>query len=779
MSLPDFSLQAELFSTAGLSTRLFAETDRYRLFGKVVYPALAAARPALEKCYCADNGRVALEPVLLLGVSVLQHLDGVPDRQALELLRYHAGWNFALNRQLGDPVFHPTSLVNFRQRLLDHDQSALGFTTVLEALEQAGLVSRQSRQRLDSTQMFGRVARMSRLDCVRESLRLALQELEPLVPSDRRPRFWLALWERYVESQVDYRASGETLARKLTEAGTDSWQVLQWLREPEQAPWATGVQAQLLARVFGEQFDVQVSQPTPVPVPREQLPLEPDELTAGPKAGESQESEPDAVEVPAAAKEVPLQEPELFVPSASDEPTAASVPKALPNVDESARSAAEPSLAEPTPLPAPAGPPQDKKELAFDPGQNLQESETTPAGLDEPFDVPASEPAPAPRDQAPREPDALGADPQAGESPAPPANSVAIQSVAKDAPGPLPEPEVLVPSASDEPTAASEPKVLPQRDQPVGRPAEPSPAEPTALATETVQPKDKKQLASDRVQNPHEPEATYAVKGQGNKKKEHVGYKIQVAESVSEAVLAPGEPTRNFLTGIVTHPAYQSDETGAVKMEAEQAAMGWDKPPVQYVDAAYVSAQELAKAAAEGRELIGPAPAAPENNEGRFTTEKFQIDVEARQAVCPAGKRNTQCSRLVEKQSDRVNFRFEWSTHCADCPLHPQCVAPQQKHRMIVVGEHHSALQARRQEQHTAAFKQRMKHRNGIEGTQSELVRGHGLRRARYRGLAKVKLQNYLIGAACNVKRWIRRQAWTLTQAVSASAAEVANAATV
>ena len=57
-----------------------------------------------------------------------------------------------------------------------------------------------------------------------------------------------------------------------------------------------------------------------------------------------------------------------------------------------------------------------------------------------------------------------------------------------------------------------------------------------------------------------------------------------------------------------------------------------------------------------------------------------------------------------------------------------------------------------------------MRHRNGIEGTQSELVRGHGLRWARYRGLAKAKLQNYFIGAACNIKRWLRRVAWELEQ---------------
>jgi transposase len=257
---------------------------------------------------------------------------------------------------------------------------------------------------------------------------------------------------------------------------------------------------------------------------------------------------------------------------------------------------------------------------------------------------------------------------------------------------------------------------------------------------------------------------------------EHVGYKVQVAESVSEAVLAPGEPTRNFILGIVTHPAHESDERGAVQMEQEQAQMGLEKPPVQYVDGAYVSAQQLAQAQAEGRELIGPAQPAPQKD-GRFSVEDFQINVEQRQAICPAGKTNTQCSRLEEAATGKVSYRFEFGTQCHDCPLRGQCLGPEQRHRTLVVGEHHTVLQARRREQRTEAFQQRMKHRNGIEGTQSELVRGHGLRWARYRGLAKVRLQNYFIGAACNVKRWIRREIWKLQQAASGAVAPVSAAA--
>ena len=40
------------------------------------------------------------------------------------------------------------------------------------------------------------------------------------------------------------------------------------------------------------------------------------------------------------------------------------------------------------------------------------------------------------------------------------------------------------------------------------------------------------------------------------------------------------------------------------------------------------------------------------------------------------------------------------------------------------------------------------------------------VRPAKYRGLAKVKRQNYFIGAACNVKRWLRREAWRIQQAL-------------
>jgi transposase len=81
-----------------------------------------------------------------------------------------------------------------------------------------------------------------------------------------------------------------------------------------------------------------------------------------------------------------------------------------------------------------------------------------------------------------------------------------------------------------------------------------------------------------------------------------------------------------------------------------------------------------------------------------------------------------------------------------------------QSHRTIVVGQYHELLQQQRRDQQTEQFKERMQPRNAIEATISELARAHGLRRSRYRGFAKVELQNLLIGTACNVKRWLRNR---------------------
>src|SRR6202043_2533454 len=181
-------------------------------------------------------------------------------------------------------------------------------------------------------------------------------------------------------------------------------------------------------------------------------------------------------------------------------------------------------------------------------------------------------------------------------------------------------------------------------------------------------------------------------------------------------------------------------------------------PTDLYVDGAYVSATRLHEAKDQGWELIGPAqPSA--NRVGlrsAYRIEAFNIDIAKRSARCPSGYLSTQCSRLEEAKRQKVSLRFEWSYHCRGCPLRSECVPAGQSHRTIVVGQYHDLLQQRRRHQQTEQFKERMQQRNAIEGTISELARAHDLRRSRYRGFAKVELQNLFIGTACNIKRWLR-----------------------
>src|SRR6516165_9464932 len=125
MSLPQFDVQGSLFESLGaIAPDLFKENDKYKLFARKVWPVLARCRQELAECYQTDNGRPGIEPVVLLGELIFQFLERVPDRQAVELVKYHLGWKLALNLKLSEEGFPPTTLVYFRQRLIEHAKSA-------------------------------------------------------------------------------------------------------------------------------------------------------------------------------------------------------------------------------------------------------------------------------------------------------------------------------------------------------------------------------------------------------------------------------------------------------------------------------------------------------------------------------------------------------------------------------------------------------------------------------------------------------------------------------
>ncbi len=528
MTLSARDPQRSFFEVSFLAENLFDERNPYELFRRKILPALEAQREKLEAMYCADNGRPPLDPVRVAGVTLLQFMEKAPDRQAVERLRLHLGWKHALDLAVNDAGFHPTSLVSFRQRLLEHQQNRIAFDALLQGLEGQGLIPRRGKQRLDSTPILGLVAHLSRLEKTRETVRLFLEMLERAGRLAALPG-GMALQERYLDSDVLWhKLSKETLAAKFQQTGQDLQALLAWVED--QKDLQSQEKTQLLQRVFAEQFEV------------------------------------------------------------------------------------------------------------------------TPAG----------------------------------------------------------------------------PAVRKGED-------------------------------SGTVQNPHDPEAQGAAKDP-DKTKAWVGYKVQIAETVaaeSTARKGPGEPTSQFLTEVTTTEAIVSDLEGRERLEQQQEKQGLGRADTLYVDTTYVTDDTLAQAAQEGRQLLGPAHPACNTSGDLFTAEAFDVSVAERRALCPAGHTSTPCSRLEDQQTGEVTYRFEWSYHGDDGPLRAQCTNARRGRRMLVVGQYHDHLQARRRAMQTEAFRQERRQRNGIEGTISEFTR-NGARRTRYRGLAKTALANYFHGAAVNAKRWIR-----------------------
>ncbi|MEI6614401.1 MAG: transposase, partial [Chrysiogenales bacterium] len=95
-----------------------------------------------------------------------------------------------------------------------------------------------------------------------------------------------------------------------------------------------------------------------------------------------------------------------------------------------------------------------------------------------------------------------------------------------------------------------------------------------------------------------------------------------------------------------------------------------------------------------------------------------------------------------------------------------QCLSKKKRHpfRTLKVAEKHMIVQERRNLCKTPEYQQRMHRRSGIEGTHSELTRGYGLRRSRYRGLKKTDIQMQFTVAACNLRRWAVRLCWLCRQ---------------
>lgn len=200
----------------------------------------------------ADVGRRSVPPLIVAVVMVLQRLEGLSDREAVERFTYDARWKYACG---GLPFDHPgfahTVLVDMRARLARSERPNRIFERTLEVARSAGLVG--ARRVLDSTPLYDAVATMDTVTLVRSAIRQVLAaagEREPALRSVLR-------------RDDDYRTAGKPACdyedadarAALVDALADDGHALLAALESTRLDPALAEAASLLATVTGQDLE--------------------------------------------------------------------------------------------------------------------------------------------------------------------------------------------------------------------------------------------------------------------------------------------------------------------------------------------------------------------------------------------------------------------------------------------------------------------------------------------------------------------------------------------
>lgn len=167
--------QEDLYrSSRAFCEERLAETSVYRLLAREchrLFPDEAFAD------LFDDVGRRSIPPRIVSVVMVLQRIEGLSDREAVERFTFDVRWKYAAGGlDFEHPGFVHTVLVDMRARLRASERPERIFEAVLEVAKGAGLVGR--RRVLDSTALYDAVATQDTVTMIRSAIRTLLRVAE-------------------------------------------------------------------------------------------------------------------------------------------------------------------------------------------------------------------------------------------------------------------------------------------------------------------------------------------------------------------------------------------------------------------------------------------------------------------------------------------------------------------------------------------------------------------------------------------------------------------------
>ena len=249
----------------------------------------------------------------------------------------------------------------------------------------------------------------------------------------------------------------------------------------------------------------------------------------------------------------------------------------------------------------------------------------------------------------------------------------------------------------------------------------------------------KKGVAKDRIISTVDPEMRH---GRKSASRTFNGYKTHIAM----------EQESEFISAVEVTPGNVHD--GEVAKDLIDQQPEELKPDKMIGDTCYGTGPVRKDMAERHIEVLAPV-AEGRNAGGLFKKADFQIDLKAETCFCPAGQKAVKIRRDHKTQELKA-FDFA-PAQCQNCPLKDQCISNKKGYRSIPVHPYERYLQEGRKQQETPAFKAEYRqHRPAVERKQAEMVR-HGVRKARYFGLAKVRLQMFFVTAAVNYKLFVKK----------------------
>jgi IS5 family transposase len=268
-----------------------------------------------------------------------------------------------------------------------------------------------------------------------------------------------------------------------------------------------------------------------------------------------------------------------------------------------------------------------------------------------------------------------------------------------------------------------------------------------------------------RIVSPYDTDARWG----GKRDLTWYGYKLHISESCdAEPPTGPADPADhmsdappNLITNVATTDASVPDVAMTEPIHHDLHRRGL-LPAEHYLDSGYPSADLLVSSLSDfGVRLITPmlADTSPQARAGEgFDRGGFTPDWDTQTLICPQGQASTSWTPATQRGTEVIVVKFAGET-CQGCPVKAKCTTAVRGGRQLTLRPQpvQQALDTARTEQATTGWQRRYARRAGVESTIAQATKVTDTRRARYRGLAKTRLDHNIKAAALNL---IRLDAW-------------------